>query len=86
MQKALNWSAERFLIKNVKNTVSWTCVILDLNREGTAGTFYKKELQKTNQKEFKFAKVIKRKSNKIYVKWKDYDSSYNSWIDEKGIA
>ena len=80
MQKALNWSAERFVIKNVKNTVSWTCVILDLNREGTAGTFYKKEF------EFKFAKVIKRKSNKIYVKWKDYDSSYNSWIDKKGIA
>ena len=56
MQKALNWSTESFVIKNVKNTVSWTCVILDLNREEIDGTFYKKELQKTNEKEFRFEK------------------------------
>ena len=47
-----NWSEEVFLIKKVKNTVSWTYVINDLNGEEIVGTFYKKELQKTNQKEF----------------------------------
>ena len=30
----------------------------------------KKELQKTNQEEFKIEKVIKRKGNKLYIKWK----------------
>ena len=40
--------------------------------------FMKKELQKTNQKEFRIEKVIKRKSDKLYVKWKGYDSSFNS--------
>ena len=44
----------------------------------------KKKFQKNNQKEFRDEKVIKRKSNKLYVKWKDYDSSF-SWIDKKGI-
>ena len=49
------------------------------------GTFYQKELQKTNQKEFRVEKAIKRKGDKLYVKWKDYDSSFNSWIDKKDI-
>ena len=40
------------MIKEVKNTVPWKFVILDLKDEGIIGTFYEKELQKTNQKEF----------------------------------
>ena len=27
--------------------------------------------------------MIKRKGGKLYVKWKGYDSSFNSWIDKK---
>ena len=38
-------------------------------------SFYEKELQKTNQKEFRIEKVIKRKGNKIYVKWKGCDNT-----------
>ena len=48
--------------------------------------FSAKELLKTNQDEFKIEKVIKRKGNKLYVKWKVYDNSFNSWIDEKDIV
>ena len=40
------------------------------NGEEIVGTFYEKELQKTNQKEFRTEKVIKRKGGKLYVKWK----------------
>ena len=36
--------------------------------------FYEKKLQKTNQKEFRIEKVIKRKGNKLYVKSKGYDN------------
>ena len=43
----------------------------------------KKNLQKTNQKEFRIKKVIKRKRNKLYVKWKGYNNSFNSWIYKK---
>ena len=45
----------------------------------------KKELQETNQKEFRIEKVIKKKENKLYVKWKRYDNSFNSWIDKKDL-
>ena len=81
-----NWSEEVFVIKKVKNTVPWTYVINDLNGEEIIGTFYEKELQKTNQKEFRIEKVIKRKGDKLYVKWKGYDSSFNSWIDKKDLV
>ena len=40
---------------------------------------------KTNQKEFRIEKVIKRKGNKLYVKWKGYNNSFNSWIDKKDL-
>ena len=77
-----NWSAEVFVIKKVKNTVPWTYVIDDLNDEEIIETFYEKELQKINQEEFRIEKLIKRKGNKIYVKWKGYNNSFNSWIDK----
>ena len=80
-----NWSEEVFVIKKVKNTVPWTYVINDLNSDEIIGTFYEKELQKTNQQEFRIEKVIKRKGDKLYVKWKGYDSSFNSWIDKKDL-
>ena len=56
-----NWSEEVFVIKKVKYTVPCTYVNNGLNREEIVGTFYKKVLQKTNQKEFRIEKVIKRK-------------------------
>ena len=61
-----------FVITKVENTVPRTYVINDLNGEEIAGTFYEK--------------VIKTKHNKLYVKWKDYDGPFSSWINKKGIA
>ena len=81
-----NWSEEVSVIKKVKNAVLWTYVISDLNGEEIIGTFYEKELQKTNQQEFRIEKVIKRKGDKLYIKWKGYDNSFNSWIDKKDLV
>ena len=44
-----------------------------------------KEVQKTNQKEFTTEKIIKRKGDKFYVKWKGYDNSFSTWINKKDI-
>ena len=62
-----NWSEEVFVTKKVKYTVRWTYVINDLNGEEITETFYEKELQKTNQKEFRIEKVIRRKGDKLYI-------------------
>ena len=70
-------------IKEVRNTVLWTYVVDDLNGEEIVGTFCEKELQKTNEKEFRIEKAIKKKGNKLYVKWKGDNISFNSCIDRK---
>ena len=64
-----------FVIKEDKNTVPWAYIISNLNGEEIVGTLHEKELQKkANEKEFRVEKVIKRKGDKLYVKWKGYDS------------
>ena len=74
------------MIRKFKKTVPWTYVISDLKGKEIVGTFYKKELHKTNQKEFRIEKVIKGKVDKLYVKRKGYNSFLNSWNDAKEIA
>ena len=78
---APNWSDEVFIVSKIKNTVPWTFVVSDFNGEEITGSFYEKELQKTSQEEFGIEKVLKRKGDKLYVKWKEYDNRFNSWID-----
>ena len=80
-----NCSEEIFIISKINNTVPWTYFISDMNGEDITGSFYEKELQSTNQQIFKIEKIIKRKGNKLYVKWKGYDDSFNSWINKKDI-
>ena len=82
---APDWSEEIFIVSKIKNTVPWTYVINDPNGEDITGSFYEKELQKTNQEEFRIEKILKRKGDKLYVKWKGYDNSFNSWINKKDI-
>ena len=60
-----NWSEEVFVFSKIKNTFPWTYVINDLDGEEIIETYYEKELQKTNQKEFRIEKVIKRKGDKL---------------------
>ena len=81
-----NWSEKVFVVSKIKNTVPRTYVTSDLNGEDITRSFYEKELQKTSQEKFRIEKAIKRKGNKLYVKWKGYDDSFSSWIDKKGIV
>ena len=72
--------------KKLLSSEKWTYVISDLNGEKTVGTFCEKESRKRNQKELRIEKIIKRKGDKLYVKWKGYDNSFNSWTDKKDIV
>ena len=82
---AQNWSEEVFTISRIKNTVPQTYVVSGLNGEEITGSFYEKELQKTSKEKFRIEKVLKRKRDKLYVKWKGYDNRFNSWIDKKDL-
>ena len=58
------------MVRKVKNAAPWTYVINDLIGEEIIGIFYERELQKTNQQKSRIEKVIKKKGDKLYVKWK----------------
>ena len=80
-----NWSEKLFVFSKIKNTssVDISSVISDLNGEPSTGSFYGKKIQKANQEQFWIQKVLKRKGDKLYFKWKAYDSPFNSWINKK---
>ena len=77
-----NWSKEVFVVSKIKNTVPSTYVVNDLSGEEMTGSFYEKELQKTSQEKFRIVKALWRKDDKLYVKSKDYDNRFNSWINK----
>ena len=56
-----------------------------MNGEEITGSFCEEELQKTSQKEFRIEKVLKRKGDKLCVKWKGYNNSFNSWINKNTL-
>ena len=68
---SLNWSEDVFVIKKVKNTVPWTGILKEKK------ILERKRIAKANQKDFRVGKVVKGKGNKLYVKWKEDDSSFN---------
>ena len=81
-----NWSEKVFVFSKIKNMICWAYIINDLNGEEITRSFYEKELQKTNQKEFRIEKILKRKGDKLYVKWKGYSNLFNSWINKKNLV
>ena len=60
-------------------------VVSDLSGEEITGSFCEKELQKSSQKGFRIEKVVKRKGDKLYAKWKGYNNSFDSWINKKDL-
>ena len=59
----------------------------DMNDEIVEGSFYEKELQKTKNTtgEYIIEKIIKTKNDKLFVKWRGCNNSFNSWIDKNNI-
>ena len=81
-----NWSEEAFMITKINDTVLWTYAISELNSEPINGSFFENELQQTSREKFRIENLLKRKGDKLYVKWKGYDNSFNSWINKKDLA
>ena len=79
-----NWS-EVFVVSEIKNTVPWTYMISHLKGKPITENFHEKESQKTSQEKITIEKVIKKKGDKMYVKWKGYNASFNSWINKKDL-
>ena len=69
--------------KNLETLSHGQKLLVILKAKKLLERFEKNNCKKTNQEVFTFKKVIKKTFDKLYVKWKGYDSSFNSWIDKK---
>lgn len=77
-----NWTTELFKVTKVQITNPITYLLEDMNGQPIKGCFYTEELQKTKNSEiYLVEKVLRKKQNKVYVKWLGLDNSHNSWID-----
>ena len=80
-----NWTEEVFIIDEIRFTNPITYKINDLNGEAIKGTFYREELQKTDQEVYRIEKIIRKSKGKALVKWKGYPDEFNSWVPLKDL-
>lgn len=81
-----NWTTEIFKVRKVQQTAPITYLLSDLNGVEIKGSFYKEELQLVGDpKLYLVEHVIKKKDDKVLVKWLGFDSSHNSWIKESSM-
>jgi hypothetical protein len=82
-----NWSTEIFTIKKILLTNPNTYLLQDYLRQDIKGCFYQQQLQKVKYPDvYLVEKILRRKNNKVFVKWLGFDSTHNSWIDKKKIV
>ena len=82
-----NWTQEIFVIYDIKYSNVPYYYLKDLNNEKLKGTFYEQELQKTKQDDlYTIEKILKTNKDRILVKWRGYDNSFNSWINKNNVT
>ena len=82
----IQWSEELFKIYSINTSNVITYKIKDLNNEIIDGIFYEKELQLIkNTGVYIIEKIIRKIKNKYLVKWRNYSSDFNTWIDKNDI-
>lgn len=82
-----NWSTEIFTINAVNKTAPVTYHIQDQRQQPISGSFYQEELQKTNNPNvYLIEKVIRKKGDKLFVKWLGLSNRENSWVNKSSIV
>jgi hypothetical protein len=81
------WSTEIFTIKKILLTNPNTYLLQDYQKQDIKGCFYQQQLQKVKHPDvYLVEKILRRKNNKVFVKWLGFDSTHNSWIDKTKIV
>lgn len=81
-----NWTNEVFTIHRVQPTIPETYILKDNRGEIVQGGFYGHELLKTKVSDvYLVQKVLKRKKDKVLVRWLGFDKTADSWIHKKDL-
>lgn len=82
-----NWTNEVFKILLVKRTKPVTYILQDSKGNVVQGGFYEHELSKSKTGNvYLVEKVLKRKGEKILVRWLGFDKKEDTWIDKKALV
>ena len=82
------WTEESFVVYDRKIRRQPNYYIQDHNNEKVKGLFYEEELQRVSEQDkYRVERVIKKKRRKdgktlYFVKWKGYDDTFNSWVED----
>ena len=85
----IKWSEELFKIHSINKLNVITYKITDMNNEILQGIFYEKELQLSKMKEdglYIIEKIIEKVGDRYFVKWRSYDDTFNSYVNENDIV
>ena len=81
-----NWTNEVFTVHKINPTVPRTYILKDDRGNILEGGFYEQEISKTKYGDiFLVEKILKRKGDRLIVKWLGYDKSHNSWVYKKDV-
>lgn len=82
-----NWTNEIFTVYKVQTTIPTTYLLKDHNGDVLQGSFYEKELQKSKTDDvYLVEKVLRKKGDKLLVKWQGFNGKYNSWVNKKDLV
>ena len=80
-----NWTTEIFTVDQVMSTNPVTYNLKDYPNQPIGG-FYEQELVKVRHPDiYLVEKVIKKRGDKVFVKWLGFDSLHNSWTDKSDM-
>ena len=87
-----NWTEKIFVVSSVnKTTTPVTYNIKDMTGTDIKGSFYTQELQRIELPEsFAVETILRRQRRRgklwLFVKWRGYPETFNSWIPESNIV
>ena len=82
------WTEEVFVVRSVRKGIVPMYKVEEWDGTPIQGTFYEQDLQKVGYKDdgvFRIEKIVKRKGDKVLVKWKGWPDEYNSWLDKRAV-
>lgn len=81
-----NWSTEIFKVHEIKKTEPRTYILQDYQGNIIQGGFYEPELLSAKYPDiYLVEKILKRRGNRVLVKWLGFPSKDNTWIDIKDV-